>query len=382
MPQATIVIVGAGASGLSAAAALKHQGIEAVVLEQDAKVGGTWARRYDRLHLHTVRTHSGLAHFPIPRGKSNYLSRDEYVCYLNDYASHFGLRVLTDHAVQKIRMQSQTPVEWQISGARDSWQAQVVIVATGQYRIPRLPVLPGLQDYAGEFSHSVSYRNASAYLGKRVLVVGAGNSGTEIATDLIDGGAAFVAVSIRTPPPIVPRDPFGSPVQRTSFLLSLLPPRIADRIGKMTARLVLGDLTRYGLPAADWRPYSAGCVPVIDVGFVSVLKRGLVQIRPALVRLTATQAVYADGRSEAFDAIIAATGFTTGLDSLLEGTVVLDDSVEPVNPAGEPTASPGLFFIGYTHSLRGHLHEANRASRKLATNVVRYLERASSNRAL
>ena len=89
------------------------------------------------------------------------------------------------------------------------------------------------------------------------------------------------------------------------LLLSLLPPPIADRIGKMTARLVLGDLSRYGLPHVEWGPYLTGRVPVIDVGFVNALKREWVEIRPALVRLTATQAVYADGRMESFDAIIA-----------------------------------------------------------------------------
>jgi len=377
MPQAAVVIVGAGASGLSAAAALQQRGIESVVLEQDSKLGGTWARRYDRLHLHSVRAYSGLAHYPIPRRHPTYLSRDEYVAYLNDYASHFHLQIVTDYPVQRVRMDTQTPVAWQVLGVRDHWQAQAVILATGQYRIPRVPMLPGRESYVGEFMHSVNYQNASAYVGKRVLVVGVGNSGAEIATDLIDQGASFVAVSIRTPPPIVPRDPFGSPVQRTSILLSLLPPSIADRIAKMTARLVLGDLSRYGLPKADWRLYSVGRVPVIDVGFVSVLKRGLVQIRPELVRLTATQAVYADGRSESFDAIIAATGFTTGLDSLLETTVALNDSNEPVDAAGEPTANPGLFFVGYTHSLRGHLFEANRASRKLAVNVAQYLGKLS-----
>jgi hypothetical protein len=240
-----------------------------------------------------------------------------------------------------------------------------------------MPAVPGLETYTGAFTHSVDYRNASSYAGKRVLVVGAGNSGAEIATHLVEGGASFVAMSIRTPPPVVPRDPFGSPVQRTSMLLSRLPPRLADRIGKMTARLVLGDLSRYGLPHAEWRLYSSGRVPVIDVGFVRVLKRGLLQIRPALVRMTPTQAVYADGRSEPFDAVIAATGFTTGLASLLEVNQVLNDLDEPVDPAGEPTSCPGLFFIGFTHSLRGHLFESNRASRKLASNVVRHLRNAS-----
>jgi hypothetical protein len=116
---------------------------------------------------------------------------------------------------------------------------------------------------------------------------------------------------------------------------------------------------------------------VIDVGFVNVVKRGLLQIRPELVCLTPTQAVYADGRSEPFDAVIAATGFTTGLDSLLETSQALNHLNEPADSAGEPTSCPGLFFIGFTHSLRGHLFEANRASRKLAANVDRYLKHAS-----
>jgi putative flavoprotein involved in K+ transport len=380
MPQAAVVIVGAGASGLSAAAALQRRGVDPVVLEQDSALGGTWARRYDGLHLHTVRAHSGLAHYPIPSRESKYLSRDAYVAYLNDYARHFSLRIIANYAVRRVRMEPETPIAWHISGVRDHWRAPVVILATGQYRVPRVPALPGLSSYTGAFTHSVDYRDASSYVGKRVLVVGAGNSGAEIATQLVEQGASLVAMSIRTPPPVVPRDPFGSPVQRTSMLLSLLPPRLADHIGRMTSRLLLGDLSRYGLPNADWRPYSSGRVPVIDVGFVNVLKRGLLHIRPELVRLTPTQAVYADGQSEPFDAVIAATGFTTGLDSLLESRQALNHLNEPTGPAGEPTPCPGLFFIGFTHSLRGHLFEASRASRKLAANVDRYLQHAKCRR--
>jgi putative flavoprotein involved in K+ transport len=377
MPQASVVIVGAGASGLSAAAALQRRGTDPVVLEQDTTVGGTWARRYDGLHLHTVRTHSGLAHYPIPRRNPKYLSRDEYVAYLKDYAGHFRLRIVTDYPVRRVRMEPTAPVTWQVYGEYDRWEAPVVILATGQYRIPRLLALPGLESFTGAFTHSVNYRNASGYAGKRVLVVGAGNSGAEIATHLVLQGASFVAMSIRTPPPIVPRDVLGSPIQRISMLLNLLPPRLADRIGEMTARVVFGDLSRYGLPRAQWRLYSIGRVPVIDVGFVKVLKRRLVQIRPELVRVTPTHAVYVDGRSEPFDAIIAATGFKTGLDELLETTVALNELSEPADPAGEPTACPGLFFIGYTHSLRGHQFEANRASHRLAANVARYLQHAA-----
>ena len=374
MPEFTVVVVGGGASGLSAAGALARRGIDAVVLEQDAGLGGTWARRYDRLCLHTVRRFSGLAHFPIPRRYPTYLSRDDFVAYLNEYARHFELRVVTGANVQRIRSQATSLQGWTVETAGgDVWHGRAVVIATGQYRQPIVPSWAGRETYGGRLSHSAAYSNAAAYVGHRVLVVGAGNSGAEIATDLSENGAAHVALSVRTPPPIVPRDPFGLPVQRTSILLSALPPAIANRLGWATARFVLGDLTRYGMPKGDFAPYTTRRIPLIDVGFVDALKRGRVKVRPALERLTQTGAVFADGTSEPFDAIIAATGFATDLSSLIDEPDVLDDLAEPLGLSGEPTMHPGLYFVGFTHSLRGHLFEANHASRRLARNVQRYL---------
>ena len=166
------------------------------------------------------------------------------------------------------------------------------------------------------------------------------------------------------------------PVQRTSMVLSALPPAIANRFGRITARLVLGDLARYGMPKGEFIPYTTRRVPLIDVGFVEALKRGRVRVKPALERLTETGAVFADGTSESFDAVIAATGFTTGLSSIIDLPGVLDDRSEPLGRSGEPTAYPGLYFVGFVHSLRGHLFEANRASRRLAAHVERYLTQA------
>jgi putative flavoprotein involved in K+ transport len=374
VPESTVVVVGGGASGLSAAAALVRRGVDAIVLEQDATLGGTWARRYERLHLHTVRRFSGLAHFPIPKRYPTYLSRDDVVAYLREYARHFGLRVVTGAAVKRIRSEGVSGRRWTIETTDGvAWQCAVAVIATGQYRQPIVPPWPGRDVYAGRLTHSVTYSNAAPYVGDRVLVVGAGNSGAEIATDLTDNGAASVAVSVRTPPPIVPRDPFGLPVQRTSILLSALPAAIANRLGRATARLTLGDLTRYGMPKGDFNPYTTKRVPLIDVGFVDALKRGRVTVRPALERLTPAGAVFADGTSESFDAIIAATGFSTGLESLIDVPALLNEFGEPRGAAGEPTTQPGLYFVGFTHSLRGHLFEANRASRRLARNVERYL---------
>jgi putative flavoprotein involved in K+ transport len=184
----------------------------------------------------------------------------------------------------------------------------------------------------------------------------------------------------------VPRDLLGQPVQRTSILLSALPPAIANRIGWAAARLTFGDLQRYGMPKGEFAPYTTKRVPLIDVGFVEALKQGRVQIKPALERLTQTGAVFADGTSESFDAIIAATGFRAGLEWLdaVPGVAgipgapgVLNDLGEPRGTSGEPTAHPGLYFVGFTHSLRGHLFEANLASRRLARHVAGYLSARS-----
>jgi cation diffusion facilitator CzcD-associated flavoprotein CzcO len=375
MHESAVVIVGGGAAGLSAAGALKRRGIDAIVLEQDPGVGGTWARRYDRLHLHTIRRFSGLAHFPIPSRYPTYLSRNEIVAYLQEYVRALGLRVVAGATVRRIAPQTGSGRDWTIETADgNAWNARVVVIATGQYRQPLTPSWPGRESYAGHLTHSVTYANAAPYLNQRVLVVGAGNSGAEIATDLAEHGAAAVAISIRTPPPVVPRDPFGLPVQRTSILLSALPPALANRIGRTTARIVFGDLTRFGMPQGDFAPYSTKRVPLIDVGFVDALKRGRVTVKPALERLTPTGAVFQDGTSEPFDAIIAATGFTAGLEGLIAAADVLDDRGEPRGTSGEATAHRGLYFVGFTHSLRGHLFEANRASRRLSRNVKRYLD--------
>jgi hypothetical protein len=127
------------------------------------------------------------------------------------------------------------------------------------------------------------------------------------------------------------------------------------------------------MPKADFAPFTTKRIPLIDVGFVDALKRRRVTIRPALERLTPTGAVFSDGTSEPFDAIVAATGFTTGLESIIDAPGALDDLGEPRGAPGGPTSQPGLYFIGFTHTLRGHLFEVNRASRRLALNIRRYL---------
>ncbi len=369
MPDSDILIVGGGPAGLTTAGALKQAGMEATILDSGERIGQSWEQHYDRLRLHTVRAHSGLAHFPIPSTYPKYLSKDQYASYLRDYAAHFELDLVPGVLVKRIRqVRTDGRMGWAVEAGPETWTARVVVVSAGQYSQPNLPEEPGLAQYGGETSHAYHYRTGRTFHGQRVLVIGAGNTGMEIAADLAEQGAANVAISVRTAPPVVPRDFLGVPAQVFGLVMSAFPPALGDRIAQFLSRLALGDLNRFGFPSPDWMPFSSHRIPVIDVGFVSALKAGKIGVRRAVRAFTATGVVFEDDRREAYDAVIFATGYRPGLDQMLEPDGLLDQHGNPLFPFGTP-ACPGLYFMGYFESLRGLLYESNLASRRLAQEI-------------
>jgi len=374
MPRTDVVIVGAGASGLAAGAALKRLGCEPVLLDRDERVGGTWARRYERLHLHTVRRFSGLPYHGISREHPRYIPKDGFARYLDEYATRLGLDVRLGHAVSKVRPEDGSG-RWLVETDRDAWHSRAVIVATGHYNREVVPRWEGTDAFEGRLLHSVHYRSGLEFAGLRTLVIGIGNSGAEIAADLAEQGAEHVAISVRTPPPIVPRELFGVvPVQILGILLTPVPaPGLIDRLGAVMRRLGTGDLRPYGLGKAGWGPFTARRPALIDVGFLRELKAGRVQVRPNVRRFTAVGVEFVDGSEGDFDVVIVATGFDTGLGELLDVPGAVGEDGEPRFRSGRPTAFPGLYFIGFDETTRGHLFEANREARRLARAVVRYL---------
>ena len=373
-----VVIVGAGPAGLSTAAALSRQGVDALVLDRDDRIGGSWARRYERLHLHTIRRFSGLAHRRIPRQFPRYLSKDDYASYLVGYADRFRLRVSLGEIVTAVRPLEHWEPSWAIETSRRTLSSEVVVIATGHYATPSVPAWDGIDEFRGRLLHSSEYRTGREFAGRTALVVGLGNSGAEIATDLVEQGAASVAVAVRTTPPIVTRELFGVvPVQ--VFGIALMPlgiPDVVDRVGARLRKRAVGDLGPYGIGDAAWGPFTARRPAVIDVGFLGVLKAGLVTVRPALTRLTREGVVYADGSSEEVDVVVVATGFGTGLASVLRDVPgIVDEHGQPVGRSGKPTAAAGLYFIGFDETIRGHLFEARRESKRLARSIARSLTR-------
>jgi putative flavoprotein involved in K+ transport len=366
-----VAIVGAGASGLAAGAALKRLGHEPVLLERDEQVGARWAARYDRLHLHTVRRFSGLPYRGLPRDQPRYVPKDAFAVYLRDYADREGLDVRLGEAVTSLRPQDG---RWLLEAPSETFSAQAVVVATGRYNEPFTPAWPGRGDYRGTLLHSVDYRSGRAFAGQRVLVVGLGNTGAEIAADLVEQGAKQVAVAVRTPPPVVRREILGVPVQLFGIALSPFPPGPVDRLGAILRRIGTGDLRPYGIGPAAWGPFKARRPAVIDVGFLKQLKAGRIDVRGHPERLTETGVVFADGAAEEpFDAVVAATGFTQGLERFLELPGAVDERGDPVRAKDGSGSSPGLFFSGYTETVRGQLFEAKRDAPVLAKAISRYL---------
>jgi putative flavoprotein involved in K+ transport len=203
-----VVIVGAGPAGLAAAATLRARGIDATILERAEHVGEQWRTRYDRLHLHTIRWLSNLPGYRIPREFGRWVARDQFVQYLEHYTAHYGLE--PRFGVEATRI-DRDDGHWTVRTSAGTIPARIVVVASGFTRVPYLPRWPGTFD--GPMVHSAEYRNPRPYRGQNMLIIGVGNSGTEIAVDLVEGGAGRVRVAVRTPPNIFRRDTQGFPTQ-------------------------------------------------------------------------------------------------------------------------------------------------------------------------
>jgi len=372
MNEHDAIVIGGGPAGLATAAELGARGLATVVLERGPAVGATWRRHYDRLRLHTVRWLSGLPGLPIPRSSGAWVARDDVVAYLEAYARHHRLDVRTG---MEARGLSRRGDAWEVDTGAGALHAPAVVVATGANRVPRVPPWPGRDAYPGRLLHSSAYRTGAAFRGEDVLVVGAGNSGAEIAVDLVESGAARVRLAIRTPPNLVRRTVGGLPTQAVSIALARLPLSVADAIARATARLVVGDLTPYGMPRADRGIYTQMTrdhqIPIIDVGLIDLLRARRVEVVPRVEAFEGASVRLGDGRRIQPAVVVAATGYEPGLGPLLGGLGLLRDDGTPSihGPATSP-AAPGLRILGFTTPPTGLLREIAIEARRIADAVA------------
>jgi cation diffusion facilitator CzcD-associated flavoprotein CzcO len=377
MKSVDVAIVGAGPAGLACAASVRALGLRVSVLEKADAVGSAWRRHYDRLHLHTDKGHSGLPGLSMPRSYPRYPSRAQVVEYLESYATHFEIQPVFGADVQAIRRDGPgSNSNWRIEAGAHTVSAPVVVIATGWTDFPHMPSWPLQAEYQGTIQHSRDYRNPGPYIGKRVLVVGFGNSGGEIALDLADKGID-VSLSVRGPVQILPRELLGMPILTWAIAQRRLPAAFADFINAPAIRLAVGSITKLGLQRAAKGPRRMveenGRVPLIDVGTLAGIRDGSIKINVGIERFTPRGVIFLDGQSKDFDAVILATGFRPDARKLLpDAKNAYDDNGKP-HVTGGPTSEPGLFFCGFVASATGQLREISIEAERIAAHALRYV---------
>jgi cation diffusion facilitator CzcD-associated flavoprotein CzcO len=373
---AEILIVGAGPAGLAVGGCLAYAGLQPLMLERSDAVGPAWRGHYRRLHLHTVKQHSALPHRAFPVEYPRYVSRQQIVDYLDEYARTFDLNPLFGQEVVSFTREGK---QWHTtcrSGRR--FASSIVVVATGAGRMPHEPTWPGQREYIGRLIHSRTYQDAAPFAGQRVLVVGMGNTGAELALDLAQNGAR-PTVSVRSPVNLVRRDVLGRPTQLTSIMLSRLPSRTADALARFLRDLTVGDLERYGLRTSSTSPLKQlreeGRTPVIDVGTLALIKAGKIAIKPGVESFTVNGARFADGSQQDFDAVILATGYRPAIEKLFPATSVpLGIKGTPASMIGQGELR-GIYFVGFdTTQPGGMLRSIAMQAPKVAADIMENLQ--------
>ncbi len=352
--QRPVIVVGAGPAGLAIAGQLRQKDIPFLVLEKGSGVAESWRNHYDRLHLHTVKELSHLPEVDFPDDYPQYVPKNHLVEYYEAYAQRFDIQPLLNKDVSKIERQGN---HWQVACSDDTqYEGSSVVLCAGMNRVPFRPHFPEEEDFEGEIVHSHDYQNPAPYAGKRVLVVGMGNSGAEIALDLCEQGVE-TAISVRGPVNIVPREVFGRPTQVTALKIGQLPTWLGDWLGLVVRRFTVGDLPKYGIelptisPARQLR--ETGQTPVIDLGTLDYIRSGELKVYPGIEHFTTNSILFVDGDEQRFDAVVLATGFKAKLEDWLQlDEQHFDQRGLPKGPIGSGPYD-GLYYLGYNNYAPG-----------------------------
>lgn len=367
--------MGAGPCGLGVARQLRRRrSIDALVLDRAPAPAQTWRDRYEGFRLNTCGFWSHLPGQRIPRRYGRWPRRDDMVDYFDDYVRRQQLRLALGVDVDRI---DRSDAGWLLTTDGDTYTADAVVIATGNYHTPAVPPWPGMEGFTGRLLHSADYRNAWPFAGRDVLVVGAGNSATDIALQLSDRVARRVRMAVRTPPHLVPRSAAGVPIDAFSPAFSRLPVAILDHAAAAFRRLRFGDLTSFGLPEPEHGIYRAllddASIPTLGDELVPRVKDGTIEIVSAVESFVADSVILADGTRITPEVVIAATGYRHGLESMVGHLDVLDEDAKPV-VNGLPSAAAGLWFVGYDEPLIGPLNSFRRQAGPVAADIAGYLD--------
>ena len=351
--EADICIIGAGSSGVAVAKALLDRNLAFDCYEKGSDIGGMWrygndngvSCAYRSLHIDTSRDNLGYSDFPIPADQPDFLSHQLMIAYLESYADQFGVRPHIRFNCEVRSVAKNDIGGWRVTTADGSRDYQTVIIANGHLWDARMPTFPG--SFNGTAIHASAYRTAHPFEDKKVLVVGIGNSAVDIAVDVCKH-ANGVVLSTRTGAWIMPKYLMGIPVDRWSSFFTRklkLPTLMTRKIMAKLIRLAVGKQNRFGLPTPKhpmWREHAT-----LSQELLPYIGHGWINIKPNITSLDGDAITFSDGTSEAFDAVIYATGYKSSFPFLSPDIFSVPDAgMVDLYRRITPPNHKGLYFAG------------------------------------
>ncbi|MET7418908.1 NAD(P)-binding domain-containing protein [Dactylosporangium sp. NPDC005555] len=358
MLEYRVVVIGGGPAGLATLKALADAGVPAICFDAGDRPGGLWviggphSSAYRTLHLNTSRTRTEFADFPMPADWPDYPGHERVAGYLAAYAGAFGLAesIRSGHVVTRVHRAPDGTWEVTAEGPQGTVEvtAEAVVVANGHNTVPRLPDPPQPGEPAAEQLHSHDYRGPEQLQGRRVLVVGGGNSAMDIAVDA-SHVAARTLLSVRRGVWIVPKYLFGRPSDTLNGALAKrLPWRVRQRISQTMLRLAVGPPQRYGLPAPTHGFLQDH--PTLSDALLPRITHGEIAVRPAITRFEGDEVVFEDGRKDSIDLIVWCTGYRADLPFLDPALLAGGADRLPLFRHVFHLDAPGLMFVGLMQS--------------------------------
>lgn len=355
-------VLGAGASGLAVAKTFKQRGIPFDCLERESDLGGLWNAGtasglvYKTCHMVSSKNYTGFEDFPFAEEDPVYPSHAQALDYLRSYARNFGIldAIHFGKTVERIEHEDGA---WQVrvAGERTPRRYRGVVLANGHHEAPRWPEIPGA--FAGEMMHSRDYKGPEQLAGKRVLLIGAGNSGCDIAIDGVHHAKSIIH-SMRRGYYFVPKFTLGRPTDEVvSKSESLRCPRwLKQRIYWLVNRLLVGPAHRHGLPTPEHRILDTH--PTISSEIPGLVAHGRITVKPDVTGFEDRRAHFADGSTAEVDMVICATGYAMSFP-FLDETLILDD-------AGRPKLYLNVFHPEHDDLFAAGLVQANGSIWRLA----------------
>ncbi len=359
-----VCVIGAGSSGIAACQVLNARGLAFDCFEKGSEVGGNWryendngmSSAYRSLHINTSRGLMAYRTYPMPDDYPDYPNHFQIARYFDDYVDHFALR---EKICFRSEVVSVVPAdgEWEVTvedrdGGRESRRYRAVLIANGHHWSPRLPEPPfaGAKQFEGEQVHVHHYREPDVLRGKRVLVLGIGNSATDIAVE-----ASRIAdrtfLAMRRGAYVMPKYLNGKPTDEAASKLLTMMPLAVQRfvLGKMLG-LTAGEMTAYGLPAPDHKLLEAH--PTVSAELLSRLGHGDIEVKPNIERFAGGRTVrFVDKSEEEIDLVIYCTGYKISFPFLNESLISTTDNRLPLYRRVVSVEHPGLYFIGFIQPL-------------------------------